>query len=272
MMAAYLIDHPPKSPQYRTPRREKPSGVITVHTAENTPDFVAYDGGAESVALWISRRTDPGSYHDLVDSDSAILLVPYTAEAFHDATGGNRHSLGLSIATRADVWPLAPQRWRDGAIEQAARAAHRQAVWIRRQTGITVPARRITRAESEARVPGFISHAQRDPTRRTDPGAEFPWAGFLARYAALTDPTPQPPPQPEEDDMRHLVKATDGPLKGRWYITDGILKRYVDDKVEALVLVNAKLCTAAGKDSGGYPIPHDWPADVVEDLKDVREL
>lgn len=191
-MPAYLVEHPPRSQQYRNPRRDEPSGVITIHTAENTPDYVAFDGGAEAVARFIQQRPDPGSYHELVDSDSAILMVPYEFEAFHDATGGNLHSLSVSIATRADVWPLAPKAWRDGAIEQAAQAAARQAAWVRARTGIIVPASRLTRDESELRMPGFISHAQRDPRRRTDPGKVFPWPQFLARFAEITN---------QEDDM-----------------------------------------------------------------------
>ena len=122
-MGAYLIDNPPARSQYRNPRRSAPSGVIAMHTAENTPDFVAFDGGAEAVARFIRDRDTPGSYHDLVDSDSSINLVPYDFEAFHDGTGTNPHSLGLSVATRADVWPLAPQAWKDGAVRNAAARA-----------------------------------------------------------------------------------------------------------------------------------------------------
>lgn len=181
---AWLDDNPPIRDQFLRPRRERPSGVMVVHTAENTPDFVAFDGGAEAVAGFIRGRSDAGSYHDLADSDSAIQLVGYDAEAYQDGTGSNRHAWGGSVATRADVWPLAPQAWRDGAIDQLARAAARYARWIRSTHGVIVPPRRIARAQSEARVPGFISHAERDPGRRSDPGAGFPWTQFLTAYDA----------------------------------------------------------------------------------------
>ncbi len=202
MADVYLREHPNRTyQQYRTPRRERLSGVIVIHTAENAPDHVAFDGGAEAVASWISRRPDPGSYHILADSDSAIRMVRFDDEAFHDATsGGNRHEIGLSVATRADVWPLAPKAWRDGAIERLAQAAAEAARHVRQETGIVVPARRITRAESEARRPGFISHGERDPARRTDPGRAFPWDAFLARYSQLmggaAPPQPAPTPRP----------------------------------------------------------------------------
>lgn len=197
-MGVYLEDNPPVRSQFRKPRRDALSGVIVVHTAENAPDYVAFDGGAEAVARFIQGRSDPGSYHDLVDSDSAVGLVDYDAEAFHDGTGTNPHSLGLSVATRADVWPLAPQGWREGAVEQAAQRAARMARHVKARTGIVVPPRRITAVQARTKVPGFTSHAELDPTRRSDPGDGFPWSIFLARYAALTGDLTIPS---EEDDM-----------------------------------------------------------------------
>src|SRR6186997_545471 len=187
---AWLDTHKPARDQFRSPRRDKPSGVMVVHTAESTPDFVAFDGGAEAVANFIRTRDTPGSYHDLCDSDSCINLVDYANEAYQDGTGSNRHAWGGSIATRADVWPLAPAKWRKGAIDQLAAAAARYARWVRLKHGVIVPARRINRAQSEARMPGFISHGERDPGRRTDPGAKFPWTEFLAAYARHMGATP----------------------------------------------------------------------------------
>jgi hypothetical protein len=181
---AWLDEHPnPNLPQQRKPRRGTPSGVVVVHTAENTPDWVAFDGGAEAVARYISTRDSYGSYHSLADSDSAIRVVDWWNEAFHDGTDrGNWHEVGLSVATRADTWPLAPKAWRDGAIDHLAREAAAYARWLKAERGIVIPARRLTRDESERRVPGFIAHGQRDPGRRTDPGDAFPWAQFLDRY------------------------------------------------------------------------------------------
>lgn len=197
-MAAYLRDHPPARSQFRSPRRATVSGVIAVHTAENAPDYVAFDGGAEAVARFIQGRSEPGSYHDLVDSDSAIHMVDWGDEAYHDGTGTNPHSLSVSIATRADTWPWAPQAWRDGAIDQAARAAARQARWVKATTGISIPPARISAAQARNRVPGFVSHAQLDPTRRTDPGEHFPWSQFLEAFARhVRDDSDSP----QEDDM-----------------------------------------------------------------------
>lgn len=184
---AYLDQHPPARSQFRCPRRATPSGVVVVHTAESTPDVVATDGGAEAVARFIQGRSDPGSYHDLCDSDSSIQLVRYECEAFHDGTGSNPHSYGVSAATRADFWALAPAEWRNGCVRQMAAAAARYARWVKSRHGITIPARRINRSQSELRIPGFISHAERDPARRSDPGAGFPWDRFLATYAEFME-------------------------------------------------------------------------------------
>lgn len=193
---AWLDEHPPESPQFRCPRRAAEAGQITLHTAENTPDFVAYDGGAEAVANFIRTRDDPGSYHVIGDSDSRIQLVRPECEAFHDATGSNRWAYGISAATRADVWDLAPAAWRSGTIFNMARAAADYANRVKRMRGITIPARLLTRDESEARFPGFVRHSVRDPARRRDPGSTFPVLDFLNRFAAMVGVASPPPPPP----------------------------------------------------------------------------
>jgi N-acetylmuramoyl-L-alanine amidase len=193
---AYLDDHPPARRQFYCPRRDgtQPSGVVVVHDCENTTDTVGVDTGAEAVARFIATRDTPGSYHDLVDSDSVIQLVRYECEAFHDATGTNRHSYGVSGAYRHSQWLALPQSWRDACVHNMAVAAGRYARWLKNRRGIVIPARRITVTAARNRVPGFISHAELDPDRRTDPGPHFPWPQFLAEFAQLTD-------QQEEEDV-----------------------------------------------------------------------
>jgi len=161
-----------------------------------------------------------------VDSDSTIHMVRYTCEAFHDATGSNPHSYGVSFACRTTDWKTMGQAKRDGFLDNGAQAAAVYARWVQRDYGITIPAERVTRPESENRRPGFISHGQRDPARRTDPGEDFPWTDFLARYKALTDPdTPPPPPVPtEDDDMAYAVKGKDSP---KVYATNWVHKYHI---------------------------------------------
>lgn len=169
-----------------------PSGVCVVHTAENAPDTVGPDTGAEGVASFIQGRSDFGSYHDLCDSDSIIDLVPYDAEAYGDGTGSNPHAYHVSGATQADRWASMPPEWREAVTKNMAKAAATYAKWLKANHDVTIPAKRITRAESEARKPGFLGHGERDPGRRHDPGSGFMWALFLATYRDLMDPPTRP--------------------------------------------------------------------------------
>jgi hypothetical protein len=253
---AWLDDHPPVRTQFRDPRRQKPSGVIVVHTAENLMDKVGPDTGAEAVANFIRVRDTPGSYHELVDSDSTVGLVRWDCEAFHDGTGTNPHSFGLSFACSAADWPGMSAAKRERFILRGARRAADYAGWIRKRQGVIIPAARITRDESSNRVPGFFSHAQRDPQRRTDPGQGFPWSMFLDAYSDLMNGAPAPQP-PEDDDVRKIVK---GDQSGEWWITDGILKRHVNDRTEAKGLAFNGLALL---DNGEAFV---WPQALVDDI------
>lgn len=190
---AYLDAHPNRNLAQQRPRRDKPSGVIVVHTAESALDEIGEDTGAEGVARYISERTTYGSYHRLADSDSVVAVARFEMTTYGDGTGSNDFAIHISFACRAADWPRMSRHRREAFIRNGAKAAAEAARWLRTEHGITVPARRISRAQSDQRVPGFISHAERDPSRRTDPGAEFPWRDFLGTYRSLMEddmPTP----------------------------------------------------------------------------------
>jgi hypothetical protein len=208
-MPTYLQKHPPATRQFRE-RRAKPTGCIVVHSAENTPDTLGADGGAEAVAAFIARRSDYGSYHILADSDSRIRLVPFSMAAYGDGTGSNEWAIHVSMATTAAAWKRLSPEYRAAIVVQAAKGAVTAAKWVKREHGIDVPAKRISRAESEAGKPGFISHAERDPGRRSDPGADFPWDLFLAtfRKGMGYDPAPKrKPPTPRWDRIIKTARA-----------------------------------------------------------------
>ena len=159
------------------------------------------------MANFIRTRDTPGSYHELVDSDTIIDMIRWTCEAFHDGTGTNPHSMGLSFACRTVDWKAMSSARRDAFIEHGAQAAARYADWVKVKYGIVIPATRLTREESTNRKPGFVSHGQRDPGRRTDPGDDFPWSDFLARYSRLVNGTPQPTPPIPEPKRRRIALA-----------------------------------------------------------------
>lgn len=181
----YLVDNPPARRQFRHPRRERPSGGIALHTAENTIDLTGIDTGAEAVADFIRRRDTPGSYHILADADSVIHLIRFSDEAFHDATGSNPYSLSVSGATQAAKWNSMPANRREAMVRNMALGAHLEAVWLLANYGIVVPARWISVGDYRNREPGFVRHADLDPNRRSDPGTTFPDELFFDTFADL---------------------------------------------------------------------------------------
>ena len=209
---AYLVDNPPRQRQFKE-RGTTPSGVIVVHTAESAPDWVDADTGAENVARFIQGRTDYGSYHVLCDSDSRIVLVPYHMQAYGDGTGSNPHAFHVSAATQAAKWKQAPEEWRRDTVINMAMACAHYAKWLEREHRIKVPAKRIDKPDSDRRKPGFISHGERDPGRRTDPGAAFPWKLFLDTFEQAMDPridvapVPTPPGNLWDDLFREARKT-----------------------------------------------------------------
>ncbi len=206
-MPEFLIDNPPKVRQFRRPRREKPSGLIVVHTAESILDMIGEDTGAEDVARFIANRSDFGSYHTLADSNSCVRLVPFDAEAFGDGTGSNPYAIHISFACKAAGWAGMGAERRAAMIHQGALAAAEAATWLLKTHGVMVPAMRISRADSERRLPGFISHADRDPARRSDPGADFPWSAFFAEFVAIMRPSTKPTRKAITVAIKLAVKA-----------------------------------------------------------------
>lgn len=212
----YLHANPPKRKrgQFTVGRRSVPKPVIVIHTAESKTDRAGDDPTAESVARWTVKRNTPGSYHLIGDRDSIIQLVDYANEAYHDGTGSNRWSIGMSLAMRAKDWPTLTPEHREQFIFTAATMAVHAARWLESNGYGTPAAKFLTRAESEQpNASGFISHGRRDPKRRTDPGVDFPWNDFLAAYTALlkgqahTIPSPEGATTVSETNVKAIQQA-----------------------------------------------------------------
>lgn len=220
MSGHFLVDHPnPVCPQWRTPRRAPLSGTVGVHTCEGVMDNVGVDTGAENVASWISTRSDYGSYHVIVDSDSTVDCVPDDYEAWHIAesdafgAGMNSHSWGVSAACRTVDWnPDDP--WTQATILRMGQAV--AAFWRRNGFDPLDPniCRFLTRDEAKRRTPGLVLHGVVQPGDRSDAWRDHPRraqleAMLLAAIRGTTPgPTPSPSPIPpaiKDHDMNTII-------------------------------------------------------------------
>lgn len=97
-MNYFLIDNPPVSSQFHKSRLSKWKGGIVIHTTEGVG---GYDS-AENTAIYISRRTNPGSYHVITDLNGPVWLMPVTYTAFGVAASGfNSSCVMVALAARS---------------------------------------------------------------------------------------------------------------------------------------------------------------------------
>lgn len=228
MYGFYLLDYPnPYTPQTGYPRRGSSlSGTCIIHTAENAMDLSGPDDSAESVANFIRTRSDYGSYHTLVDSDSIIEMAPYEYETWQDSMT-NPWAVGLSCAVQANSWHLIPIGRREAIYRNLAIAAA-DFVKYMKSKGITVPLRRISGAEARARVPGFCAHGD-SGVDRSDPGLGFEWAKFFQYTKEALGLTPSTPVTPKEvrevKAYKHIQVDQPGTARNlgkdvAWYLKD----------------------------------------------------
>ena len=202
---------------YYTSRRGKILGIV-LHVTAGLEDFTPPDSGAEATIRYGLSNSRPASWHGIVDSDSVIDCLPDAYTAFH-VVGYNSHTLGLEIANRDARWAGKPQRWVDATIANAA-------AWCRpRVAKYGLPVNLADKAEVDrciraGRPFGFTYHRYLDPTRRIDPGRDFPWQQFAAHLTADTA-KPAPPPFTMSPTVRCLaascaeIARPSGPL--RWF-------------------------------------------------------
>jgi hypothetical protein len=192
-MGYYLLDHPNPNGTFFYRTRYNPLRGMVIHTAENLPDYVPPDTGAEGVAHYGATTSRHVSWHATVDSDSVIPMLPDNYTAWQ-VEGYNSSTWGCEISGKAQMWQDSDPVWVDRVLVNLRAACFP----IADKYGI--PRKKITRAEFDAGARGFLSHASLDPTRRTDPGVNFPWARFLQ----------------EGDNMAILKKGDSGPEVADW--------------------------------------------------------
>lgn len=242
---AYLLSHPnPNAPErdngvryWGEPDRggHRPR-LVVIHTSQSAFDTVGTDTGAEGVAGFLSRVTRPASYHGVSDSDSAVELLPDEHVAFGTRGGFNPVSLHECFAGDA-------YRWDELDADQVEARLRMAAARVRRHCNRwSIPVRRLTRSEVLDGAAGICGHADTDPDRRSDPGAEFPWDRFLQ---LVDDDTATPAPKPKPTNWTERLVDNLPLLKAR---TD--LHRASDDdrRVQGLLAAAGVLDIAPNLD------------------------
>ncbi|GAA5127299.1 peptidoglycan recognition family protein [Haloechinothrix salitolerans] len=173
-MGYYLLDNPnPHGPHYYETRR-KPLRVVVIHITASVEDqdMRGGDESAEQTARYAATTERQVSWHAGADSDSWLPLLPASYTAWH-VHGYNSLSWGLEISKRDVSWSDEPPAWVEATLTNAADACRP----IVEKYGI--PLRRLTRAQVDAGMSGFVYHSDLDPGRRFDPGDDFPIRRFF---------------------------------------------------------------------------------------------
>jgi len=166
---AKMRDNGKKGHYYST--RSKAIQGIVVHTAEGGTQ-------ASNIAQYLSTTDRTASAHVVIDDKEIVDLVPDDYTAFH-CRGQNSKSLGLEIAYFADKWGDDP------VYEEAVIAL--SASWCAEKSELyDIPMEKVSKKEWDAGKKGFISHAECDPDRRTDPGENFDWEKFFSYMKGMS--------------------------------------------------------------------------------------
>jgi hypothetical protein len=187
--------------------RQKPVQFIVIHDGETDEGSTA----AEGMASWFARDHGAGgrsSAHESADTDSICRSVADANTAF-GAPGVNANGWHLEHAGRAGQ---TASQWDDAAsrliLANGAQAASEASVRLAPLTvdKKPIPARWLTddelrRAQSDARIKGFITHRQASRVlggTHTDPGPNFPADRYMALVRSHLTITATPS---EEDTM-----------------------------------------------------------------------
>jgi hypothetical protein len=194
-MSFYLLDNPPASPQFYPTRTSTPTFAVGVHTSEGPTG----SGSARNLAAFIARRTDPGSYHVIVDADDTISMVPPDYTTFSVAASGyNSRTWHICLAGRSSE--LDPDDTNTQAMIVRAGAAIRD-LW--NSQGIALSAAKWIGTDALSR-PGLFCHGDVQPWDRSDAWTRHPDRSRLDQM--LSDAISPPiPPTPEDDDVASVL-------------------------------------------------------------------
>ena len=167
-MGYYLLDNPPASRQFYPSRNVPLSGGVVIHTTEGSGGF----DSAEKTAGFISRRSDPGSYHCIVDSEpnAAVHLLPDDYTAFGVAQSGFNSPCWM-IAIAAHSAALNPES-EFTRIEIDNMGREIAEFWKRNGIDIAAASNFIG---NDVRVrPGLAHHGDVQPSNRSDAWSRRP--------------------------------------------------------------------------------------------------
>lgn len=230
-MGYYLIDNPPRTRQFYTSRANTPTWAVGVHTSEGGTG----PGSARNLARFISQRTDPGSYHAIVDCDETVVLMPPGYSAFQIAVSGyNSRTWGICLAGRSTE--LSPDDPNTQAMIKRAGEAIR-ILWG--LLGIDARANAEWVGTDALNRAGLFCHGDVQPVDRSDAWSRHPDRARLDQMlidAIVETPAPPVPPTPTDDDMkRYLIKGNAAPdiflcdagLGWKWRIPPGQIQNVV---------------------------------------------
>lgn len=214
-MSYFLLDNRNPLENYYTTRRMPILATVVHVTAGLQGLAIRADSSAEQVSRYASTTDRQVSWHSGSDTDSHLELLPDSYTAFH-CQGYNSCTIGHEISKTDVLWADEDPAWVTETLDQAAACLKARALAHK------IPLRHATKAEldaaiahwkltGEAKPVGFVDHSRLDPTRRKDPGEDFPWMRFFNRMASPPPPVPTPSGEPMSPEQWQQWKtANDG--------------------------------------------------------------
>jgi hypothetical protein len=232
--------------------RLTPIQIIGLHVTAGLEDLdmLGIDHSAEKTNAWGATTDTQVSWHACSDSDSIGWALPDTYTAFH-IRGYNSEALGLEICNRTATWNDKPKEWVERTLRNAAKVCHE---W---EKAHNIPRRLLTKAQVDAGMKGYTYHMFLDPTRRRDPGADFPWQQFVGYL--------------EELDGKTVFDELEG--GNMWRVVVDKKHQYVWCGAHIIwirsTMVHGKINTATGPSAVPVPTVHFTQTEFEQFLKEL---
>lgn len=185
-MVFYLLAHRNPNGDHFYPTRNRRLKAIIIHCTAGLEDkdLIGPDNSAENTARYAATTDRQVSWQSGSDTDTFVQLLPYSYTAFQ-CVGYNSSTAGHEISKLDMVWSDEKPEWVQRTIKMAALGPDGVSGLRKLALENGIPFRRATKAELDHAIAtdgppvGFVTHAELDPDRRTDPGRDFPWSMFL---------------------------------------------------------------------------------------------